>query len=174
MRPLKSTETRWVNYYFADEAGSCEFQNQIFGRTLRSCFKTEKTMRMHDGLAGIVASHEQMCGMENMRIWYEEETGGYLVLIHFSALFRKGYMKFYLNNVNVPITIKEDGQKNIRIRGLKIPGPAFSFRSGPKEQLGKKFIHGAKVEFTNESDKLAFVQLVREAQLGMVDIEELS
>jgi hypothetical protein len=173
MRPLKSIETRWVNYYFATEAGSREFQNQIFGRTLKACFKTEKTMRMHDGLAGIVASHEQMCGMENLRVWYEEESGGYLVLIHFSALFRKGYMKFYLNNLSHPITIKEDGQKTVRVRGLRIPGPSFSFRGGVKEQSGKKMIHGAKIEFTSESDRVDFVHLVREAQMQMVDIEEI-
>jgi hypothetical protein len=114
--------------------------------------------------------------MENLRVWYEEETGGYLVLIHFSGMFRQGYMKFYLNNVNNPITIKDESHRFLRIKGLRIPvtvAPKEPSGPAPKERAGaKKKITGARVEFTTEADKAAFVALVREAQHGMVDIEE--
>jgi hypothetical protein len=118
-----------------------------------------------------------MCAMENLRVWYEEETGGYLVLIHFSAVFRQGYMKFYLNNVNSPITIKDESHRFLRIKGLRIPVPVVPHKdpgaSAPKEKAAaKKKITGARVEFTTEVEKAAFVALVREAQLAMVDIEE--
>ena len=108
--------------------------------------------------------------MENLRVWYEEETGGYLVLIHFSALFRQGYMKFYLNNVNCPITIKDESHRQLRIKGLRIPSAPTSLRG--ERNSTKKSITGAKIEFTSEADKSAFIDLVKEAQRGMHDIEE--
>jgi hypothetical protein len=147
--------------------GSREFQNQIFGRSLVASFKTEKTLRLHEGLAGIVASHEQMCAMENLRVWYEDETGGYLVLIHFSGLFRKGYMKFYLNDVNCPINVKDEAHRFLRVKGLRIP-----MMPGSKDKGARRNITGAKIEFTTEAEKAAFLALVREAQEGMVDMEE--
>jgi hypothetical protein len=108
--------------------------------------------------------------MENLRVWYEEETGGYLVLIHFSALFRQGYMKFYLNNVNCPILIKDESHKQLRIKGLRIPSSPTHTRG--ERNGSKKSITGAKIEFTSEADKSAFIDLVKEAQKGMHDIEE--
>jgi hypothetical protein len=136
---------------------------------LKASFKTERTIRLHEGFAGMVAIHEQMCAMENLRVWYEEETGGYLVLIHYSAIFRQGYMKFYLNNVNCPITIKDESHKQLRIKGLRIPSiPGVRGERGGS----KKGITGAKIEFTTEADKAAFIDMVREAQKGMLDLEE--
>lgn len=117
-----------------------------------------------------MAHNEQMCAMENLRIWYEEETGGHLVLIHFSAMFRQGYMKFYLNNVNLPITFKDEGHKTLRLKGFRIPmvpGP----REREKTGAPKKNITAAKIEFTSETDKVAFIDLIHKAQREMMDLE---
>ncbi|KAF2666240.1 hypothetical protein BT63DRAFT_416639 [Microthyrium microscopicum] len=181
--PTKIAQTTWLNYYFADEAGCREFQNQIFGRALIASYKVEKILRVHEGLAGIVASQEQMCGMENLRVWDEDETGGIMALIHFSALFRTGYMKVYLNNAKYPIMLKDEGGRVLRIKGLRVPVDGghghhhhhhhghFHAHKKEREPGSKKSVN-AKVEFLHEADKLEFMALVREAQKGMVDIDD--
>ena len=44
------------------------------GRTLLGTYKTEKTLRIHEGLSSVLAYQEQMCGMENLRLWEDEST----------------------------------------------------------------------------------------------------
>ena len=137
-------------------------------------FKTEKTLRVHDGLSGLVSTQEQMCALENLRIWEEEETGGVLALIHFSALFGAGYLKFYLNNAKWPISLKDEGGRLLRIKGLRIRvdvGRGQGKALKGKERGLRKTI-SAKVEFTFEADKVSFMQLVKDAQMGMVDVDD--
>lgn len=182
--PLKTCETNWVNYHFEDEeglysspnhlqkanpAGSRQFQNQLFGRRLVASFKTEKTLRIHDGLGGIMGIRDQMCGLENLRVWEEEETGGVLALIHYSGLFCSGYMKFYLNDARYPLVLKDDvGSRVLRLKGMRTP-----FQTRDMMIKGQsKLVTSAKIEFAREFDKNEFIRLVREAQLGMVEIED--
>jgi hypothetical protein len=188
-KPLKTAETSWLNYYFADEECKCpyspnfinhtyplsvasrRFQTLLYNRNLVRTFKTEKTTRVHEGFTHIIAYQEQMCGIENLRIWHEEDTASVMAMIHFSAMFRPGYLKFYINNALQPIKVRDEGGRVIKIKGLRIPVAEKRDRRA-SETDKKKMITAAKIEFANEEEKIAFIELVKEAQTKMVDIEE--
>jgi hypothetical protein len=179
------------------EPGSANFQTQLYGRKLRASFKTEKTVRVHEGLASMIAPHEQMCAMENLRVWDEEETGAVLAIVHYSAVFRSGYLKFYLNDARYPVVLKDESTRALRIKGLRIPLPPIEKarnnsmaphhhhfhlhhhktdasipQTAAQQQSAKsKMVTTAKIEFSSEAEKQAFVALVSKVQLGMVDIE---
>jgi hypothetical protein len=107
--------------------------------------------------------------MENLRVWDDDETGGILCMIHFSAIFRKGYMTFYLNNALQPIKVKDEGAKIVKIKGLKI---SLDQQMGRRNSEKPKYVTGARIDFINDLEKAKFIQQVREAQLHMVDIEK--
>ena len=54
--------------------------------------RTAKTMRLQEGVAGIVTTQEQLCGLENLRVW--EDQGAVQAMIHFKAQIQDGYMVF--------------------------------------------------------------------------------
>jgi hypothetical protein len=78
-------------------------------------------------------------------------------------------MKFYLNDAKYPLVLKDDsGTRVLRLKGLRVP-----FQTRDMEAKGqKKMITSARIEFAREFDKNEFIKLVREAQMGMVDIED--
>jgi hypothetical protein len=158
---------------------STSFQNTLFGRTLLDSYKTEKTIRVQDGIAGALSSSEQMCAMENLRLWEEESTGAAMAMIHYSAIFRQGYLKFYINDTENPIKIKDDGGKTVKIKGLKIPmtdnGDSIkrnqNFKQdGRRGSDGKKWITGARIEFKNDEEKIRFLDTVRDLQVRAVNL----
>jgi hypothetical protein len=61
--------------------------------------------------------------MENLRVFEEEETGAVLAIVHFSAVFRPGYLKFYINDAKYPIVLKDESTRAVRLKGLRIPLP---------------------------------------------------
>jgi formamidopyrimidine-DNA glycosylase len=65
------------------------------GKTLLLSVRTNKTLRVHDGIAGTFAYQEQMCALENLRIWKDQDSNGVLAMIHYTPQFRDGYMRFY-------------------------------------------------------------------------------
>ncbi|EUC33561.1 hypothetical protein COCCADRAFT_95832 [Bipolaris zeicola 26-R-13] len=122
--PARVAQTSWVNYVFDSpqcKKASALFQNELMGRTLLATFRTEKTLRTHSGLSKSFAYAEQMCGLETLRIWQDNDTGAVIALLHFSADFRTGYLAFYLNSARDPLSIKDDGMRQVKIRGLKVP-----------------------------------------------------
>jgi hypothetical protein len=158
---------------------STSFQNTLFGRTLLDSYKTEKTTRVHDGFTGALSSTEQMCAMENLRLWEEETTGAVMAMIHFSAIFRAGYLTFYINDTENPIKIKDDGGKTVRIKGLKIamidneymPKRTQSFKQdGRRGSEGKKWITGAKIEFDSMPEKVRFLDTIQDLQVRAVNL----
>ncbi|KAK5018735.1 hypothetical protein BJ546DRAFT_453797 [Cryomyces antarcticus] len=82
-KPDHVAKTSWVNYVFADVRSATLFQSVLFGRQLIGIYKTEKTLRIHEGLKGALAFQEQLCAMENLRLWQDEQSGGVLAMIHF-------------------------------------------------------------------------------------------
>ena len=54
--------------------------------------RTAKTMRLQEGVAGIVSTQEQLCGLENLRLW--EDQGAVHAMIHFKAQIQADYMVF--------------------------------------------------------------------------------
>jgi hypothetical protein len=188
--PISSVTTSWVNYIFGDVDSARTFQTTLYGHTLLGSFKTERTMRIHEGLAAALTYQEQMCAMENLRIWQDENTRGIFMMIHFSAQFRsKGYLTCYMNSSDHPIKIKDDGSKVVKLKGLRIAnddgdvGPkglrresttssGSSLKETKKQEKDRKnqFITGAKIEFKNEVEKGRFLDLVRTAQCHLVSL----
>lgn len=189
--PSRKETSKWVNYIFEDDQGqsfhkspitnfvSCSqtaaitFQNALFGKTLMDTFKTEKTTRLRDGFTGALAYEEQMCGMENLRLWSEEPSGAVIAMLHYSALFRKGYLQFVVNDKDQPIKVKDDGARCVKLRGLRIlegdyPEELRKKAAEGKKEKGVKYITGAKVEFKNEAEKYRFLLCVRELQISAV------
>ncbi|KAF1957419.1 hypothetical protein CC80DRAFT_592688 [Byssothecium circinans] len=190
-RLLKTVKTTWINYVFESAQAAALFQNELMGRTLLRTFRTCQTLRIREGLSGTFSYAEQMCGMENLRIWEDNETLAVIALIHFSPQFKKGYLAFYLNSSNNPIKAKDEGPKEIKIKGLWVPlekgagrkdsviGGEGKDRKGNKGKKAegvdrKKVITGAKVEFASEAEKREFLALVWQVQGCMRDLPPLS
>ncbi|KAI9694238.1 MAG: hypothetical protein M1820_009096 [Bogoriella megaspora] len=194
----RKVSTSWVNYIFHDARAGNIFQSVLFGRKLIAVFRTGKTLRLREGIKGALAYQEQMCGMENMRLWEDEGSAGVLAMMHFSAHFKDGYLSFWLNNSKDPVRVREESSKGIKIKGLDIPvegtrGVNGLVRKAPGEKgnkksmgmglgtgkLGKegkklagKKISGARVEFMSEADKDDFLAFVGRVQDRMVVLPE--
>jgi hypothetical protein len=163
------------------------------GRTLLGTYKTEKTLRIHEGLSSVLTYAEQMCGMENLRLWEDDATSAVFVTIHFSAHFRNGYLAFYLNSASSPVRVKDDGGREVKIKGLRVPVDGKQDQKAPvrkdsgagvvvqgKKEEGKrkgseqrKFVAGAKIEFASEAEKRAFLVTVKECQKTMRELPDL-
>jgi hypothetical protein len=133
-------------------------------------------MRIHEGLSGAFSYAEQMCGMENLRIWEDNDTAAVIAMIHFSAHFKAGYLAFYINSSVSPIRVKEEGSRELKIKGLKVP--LVDRRKDSAVTMGKgedkkKIVQGAKIEFASEAEKREFVNLVKECQTHMLDLPDL-
>jgi hypothetical protein len=146
------------------------------GRTLLATFRTEKTMRIHHGLGKSFSYAEQMCGLENLRVWEDNDTGAIIAMIHFSADFRNGYLAFYINSATDPIKVKDDGAREVKIKGLRVPvDRAVRKDSVVEKGKGKedKVISGAKIEFASEMEKREFLDMCAELQRGLLELPEL-
>lgn len=153
------------------------------GRTLLATYRTSKTLRIHEGLSGAFSYAEQMCGMENLRIWEDNDTLAVIALIHFSPQFRNGYLAFYLNSSNTPIRVKDEGGREVKVKGLRVPLEKGAFRkdSGVAVADGKKgdmdrrkVVTGARIEFASDGEKRGFLNLVREVQRSMIELPDLA
>jgi hypothetical protein len=162
------------------------FQNELMGRTLLATFRTEKTMRIHEGISKSFSYAEQMCGLENLRVWEDNDTGAIIALIHFSADFRNGYLAFYLNSSVNPIKVKDDGNREVKIKGLRVPvdrgdramredsAVAGSVKDkGKGKDDAKNVISGAKIEFASDMEKKEFMAMVKEMQRDMIELPDL-
>jgi hypothetical protein len=135
-----------------------------------------------------------MCGLENLRVWEDNDTGAIIALIHFSADFRNGYLAFYLNSSVNPIKVKDDGNREVKIKGLRVPidrgdramrkdsvAEAAAVKGKGKEKVGsgkavekEKVISGAKIEFATEVEKKEFLEMCKEMQKDMIELPDLS
>ncbi|KAI4945703.1 hypothetical protein J4E91_007614 [Alternaria rosae] len=192
-RPVRVEKTSWVNYVFDSPQAAALFQNELMGRTLLATFRTEKTMRIHEGLSKSFSYAEQMCGLENLRVWEDNDTGAIIALIHFSADFRNGYLAFYLNSSVNPIKVKDGGDREVKIKGLRVPidrgdramrkdsfAEAATVKGKGKEKAGsgksvekEKVISGAKIEFATEMEKREFLDMCREMQRELIELPDL-
>ncbi|KAF1851082.1 uncharacterized protein K460DRAFT_302847 [Cucurbitaria berberidis CBS 394.84] len=193
-RAAKIAQTSWVNFVFETPQGAALFQNELMGRTLLATFRTEKTMRIHEGLGKSFSYAEQMCGLENLRVWEDNDTGAVIAMIHFSADFRNGYLAFYINSSAKPIQTKDVGNREVKIKGLRVPidGGDRAMRKdsvvvegskgkGKEPGAGKKtgrvekekVISGAKIEFASDMEKKEFLEMVKEMQRSMIELPDL-
>ena len=76
------------------------------GKTLLTSFKTNKTLRVHEGITGSFAFQEQMCALENLRIWQDHDSNGVMAMLHFTPQFRDGYLAFHRESCLSPSAVK--------------------------------------------------------------------
>lgn len=200
-RPVKLAKTSWVNYVFDTPQGTwfslqsnkvltfltaaALFQNELMGRTLLATFRTEQTMRIHEGIGKSFSYAEQMCALENLRVWEDNDTGAIIALIHFSADFRNGYLAFYLNSSVNPIKVKDDGDRVVKIKGLRVPidrgdkamrkdSVVAAEKGKSREKVEKeKVISGAKIEFASDMEKREFLEMCKEMQKELIELPDL-
>jgi len=182
--PLRTTTSGWINYVFSSLSDANTFQNQLFGKTLMASYKTEKTLRVHEGVGKVIKFEEQMCAMETLRLWEEEESGAVVGMIHFSAQFRGGYMMFYVNSADQAVRVRDEGGRAVKIKGLRIPlepdrrverSQSMSEKGqGRRKSDSTKIITGARVEFASENEKIEFLGMVTQIQRHMIEgLQEL-
>ena len=117
-----------------------------------------------------------MCGLENLRVWEDNDTGAIIALIHFSADFRQGYLAFYLNSSVNPIKVKDDGNREVKIKGLRVPIERERKDSVVEKGKGRgeeKVISGAKIEFASEGEKREFLEMCAEVQRELIELPDL-
>lgn len=152
------------------------------GKTLLLSVKTKRTMRIHDTLIGnTFALQEQLCGLENLRIWQDDDMAGVLAMIHYTPQFRDGYLAFRLNcPPRNTVRVRDDGDRSVRIKGLAVTpvvtGNMFERKESIKEVTRpvvapkspgakkEKRIGAVKIEFESEVEKRVFLDKVREIQ----------
>ncbi|KAF2093913.1 hypothetical protein NA57DRAFT_47393 [Rhizodiscina lignyota] len=192
----RTRKSSWINYVFEDAQGATHFQSLLFGRTLTHSFRTEKTLRIHEGMKGVLAYQEQLCAIELLRIWMDEVPDmhgrrGVLAMIHFSGQFRagEGYLAFWLNSADAPVRIKDDGGRWVKVKGLRVAvedsGVQDHDRMGSVDGEGKvgrrasdakggKWVTGARIEFRDEGQKMGFLEVVRSCQSARLALPDLA
>ncbi|KAL9100582.1 MAG: hypothetical protein Q9163_004056 [Psora crenata] len=174
-KPLNIAKTEWVNYVFETEKGADDFQSTLMGKRLLHSFKTRRTLRIHDSIVSTAfAFKEQLCGLENMRLWSDlgEGDGSVLAMIHYSANFKSGYLAFRLSGPYTKTQVKDDGGKWVEVKGLEVSPAtsgtdmravrkrtASSDASKTPKQKNQKKINGVKIEFDDVADKMRFLEL---------------
>ncbi|MCJ1417399.1 hypothetical protein MMC32_003743 [Xylographa parallela] len=174
-KPISCAKTSWINYNFENERASSAFQGALIGKTLLLSVKTKRTMRVHEGITGTFAFAEQLCGLENLRLFQDPQSGGVLAMIHYTAHFHDGYLAFYLNSSQNPLRIRDEDEKTIKVKGLNVQvddktsmvrrdstvgSPAGASR--PKSD--NHIIKAVKIEFYTPEDKRLFKDKFKEIQ----------
>jgi hypothetical protein len=160
--PPETVQTNWISYVFLSETGSASFQSTLLDRTLLLSVRTSKTVRVTGGL---VSSQEQLCGLENLRLWKEADSGKVWGMIHFKPQVRVAYLTFQLNSTLHPLQVKEDGHRGVKIQGIELPTDARRPSHPPKASKGdsgKK--PDVKIEFATEAERNVFVKRFKEVQ----------
>ncbi|KAI9806341.1 MAG: hypothetical protein M1825_006456 [Sarcosagium campestre] len=93
-KPLRVAESSWITYEFTKTPDSDAFQSAVMQKTLLLSLPTNKTLRVHDGIVGAFAYQEQMCALENLKIWHDMDEGSVLAMIHYTPQFADGYLCF--------------------------------------------------------------------------------
>lgn len=143
------------------------------GKSLMLSLKTKRTLRVHDGLSSAFAFQEQLCGLENLRLW-QDDSGDVLAMIHYSPSFRDGYLAFHVGfSSRKRIHFRGDGERHVKIKGLEVPIEAKREGSRPTDSpvgskspkaKSEKKITAVRIEFTTEADKRIFLNKLKEVQ----------
>ena len=160
------------------EIDASSFQSALVGKTLLLSVQTKRTMRIHEGITGTFAFAEQLCGLENLRLFQDPQNGAVLAMLHYSPQFHDGYLAFYLNSTRNPLRIRDEDEKTIRVKGLNIviDDKASILRresttdmavtpKSPKLK-GERNIKSVKIEFYTPAEKQLFKDKFREIQSG--------
>jgi hypothetical protein len=174
--PVDTAQTNWVTYEFNDEDSSTRFQSELMGKNLVLNVQTNKTLRVHDNIVVDTFKYqEQMCGLENLRLWQDRDSNGVLCMIHFRPQFRDGYLAFYINSSRDRIRVTEQDKNVVKLKGIFVPvedkkskhrriSSSGEAPQGRRPSKPKSLVTCAKIEFSTERDKHLFVDKLREAQ----------
>jgi hypothetical protein len=187
-KPVSVAKTSWINFNFESERGitqvcslhllttdmipaASNFQSALMGKLLLLSVQTKRTMRVFDGISGTFAFAEQLCGLENLRIFQDEQTGGILAMLHYSPQFFDGYLAFHLNSTQFPLRLRDEDEKTLKIKGLNIivdEKHAMLRRDSTltekKSSKNKNIIKAVKIEFSNPEAKAHFKNTFKEIQ----------
>ena len=171
-RPFNTARTSWVNYHFKDEQASKAFQSALMWKPLLHSFCTRRTMLSHESfVAAAFAFQEQLCGLENLRLWRDEEAGSTIAMIHYSPNISEGYLSFRVNGPGTTAKILDDGEKWVKVKRLNIvlgpkpvsaspspqsPSPEGGARGRRAE--GRK-IAAIRIEFSTPKEKYKFLEV---------------
>ena len=160
--------------------GANEFQNALMGKRLLYSLCTRRTLRTHENIvANTFTFQEQLCGLENLRLWTDDEgDGSILGMIQYSASFRDGYLAFRLGGPYTTVQVRDDVERWVKIKGLNVsldsPVDKKAMRrrkssaAGMKEkkEKGEKKITGVRIEFVTMADKHLFMEQIKIARSG--------
>jgi len=176
-KPLSTAKTSWVNYHFLDEHGSKTFQSALMWKRLLYSFRTRRTMLSHEGFVMSTFSfQEQLCGLENLRLWRDDEAGSTIAMIQYSPSFHEGYFSFRLSGPGTMAKAVDDGEKWVKIKGLNIvlepKSVSVSSSSNPSSPDGSsrskkseaKNIRAIRVEFSSSEEKYKFLEVCGRAK----------
>ena len=185
-KPVKTAKTSWVNYHFKDEQGSKAFQSALMWKPLLYSFCTRRTMLAHEGFVSAAFSfQEQLCGLENLRLWRDEEAGSTIAMIHYSPNISEGYLSFRVSGPGTTAKIIDEGEKWVKVKRLNIvlgpklvsasPSPkSVSASPSPKSpspegggggggrgggRRAEKKIPAIKIEFSTPEEKYKFLEV---------------
>jgi hypothetical protein len=151
---------------------STNFQNALMVKRLILTVRTKRTMRIHTGVASPFIFAEQLCGLENLRLFSDDRTGQVFAMIHFTPSFANGYMTFCVNSAQEPIRIREEDERTVRIKGFKVTVDMNSGRrSSLTDQPPRKkqvTLTGARVEFSTSEERTHFTKMLNEVQQQLV------
>ena len=147
------------------------------GKRLLHTFKSRRTLRLFDTIVSTAfAYQEQLCGLENLRLWSDDEEGdgSVLAMIQYSASFKPGYLAFRLRGPYTTVRIKDDGEKWVKVKGLEVslatPGTDMRAMKRRKSSVvsakspnpkKEKMITGVRIEFESVADKILFLELYK-------------
>ncbi|MCJ1359924.1 MAG: hypothetical protein MMC33_009927 [Icmadophila ericetorum] len=190
----ETIRTSGMGYMFDNEAASTNFQSALAEKTLILSVRTTKTTRLHEGVAGFVATQDLLCGLENLRLWKDQGTGMVIATIHYKSNLRDGYLTFegttpglserpspYLcfpvNSEQRPLKVKEEGSRSVKLKGQGLPpynkgkknSPELSAQgSPPRHETAEKKKGGVRIEFETAEERNEFSRVCREVQLPLV------
>lgn len=150
------------------------------GKRLLYSLCTRRTLRTHDNIvANTFNFQEQLCGLENLRLWTDDEgDGSVLGMIQYSANFRDGYLAFRLGGPYKTVQVRDDGEKWVKIKGLNVSFDSpvdkkamkrrKSSSGGAKERKERvdKGITGVRIEFVTMADKHRFMEQFKTGKSG--------
>ena len=171
-KPMLTANTSWVNYRFRGERESAAFQSALMWKRLLYSFRTQRTVLSHESfILSTFSFREQLCALENIRLWRDLETGSTIAMIQYSPSFHEGYLSFRLSGPGTVAKIIDDGDKWVKVKRLNIvlePNAASaptspsspSSNSGSRgKKMETKKITAIRVEFSSAEEKYKFLEV---------------
>lgn len=190
-KPEREVKTGWVNYILSTAAAAEGLQSAVFGRGLVACFCTEKTTVLHEGLLAPFSLQEQMAGIETLRLFEEDglaypgAAGGVLALMHLSASYGDGWVRWWINDCSDGggMRVKSEAWRSVRVKGVQVQvikvkevrelrglgrRDSVAATPGPAWKASESKIGGMRIEFGSEEEKKRFLITVNQIQERMV------